>query len=49
MRTRKQIENDPKSYERLQMEVLLDIRELLAKRPATKKIVKKKAPSAKTQ
>lgn len=44
MRTRLEIEQDPKSYERLILEVLLDIRDLLKKagtqtraRPVTKR------------
>ena len=45
MRTRKQIESDSKSYELLTLEVLLDIREILSKAPAS--VPKKRKPNKK--
>ena len=41
MRKRDKIENDPKVYEALLLEVLLDIRELLVKQKPKRKYAKK--------
>jgi hypothetical protein len=45
LRTREEILKDPKGYEQLNQEILLDIRDLLAKKPAQKRVKRKRTTS----